>query len=51
MKYSKTELKDLAKAEQITAFKHNGFWKSMNTLKDVMELNELHDKGLASWTK
>lgn len=42
---------DLAKDGQITAFKHNGFWKSMNTLKDVVELNELYSKGNAPWIK
>jgi len=31
----------LAKDRQISAFKHTGFWNSMNTLKDAMELNEM----------
>ena len=34
----------LAKDRQISAFKHKGFWKSMNTLKDAMELNEMWEK-------
>jgi len=34
----------LAKDRQISAFKHKGFWKSMNTLKDAMELNEMWKK-------
>ena len=42
---------ELAKQNQIAAFKHNGFWKSMTTLKDVIELNELYDKGDAPWIK
>jgi glucose-1-phosphate cytidylyltransferase len=42
---------NLAKDKQIAAFKHNGFWKSMNTLKDVMELNELYNKGNTPWIK
>lgn len=37
---------ELAKIKQIAAFKHKGFWKSMNTLKDVIELNELYKKGI-----
>ncbi|MBI2651618.1 NTP transferase domain-containing protein [Candidatus Woesearchaeota archaeon] len=41
----------LAKKKQIAAFKHNGFWKSMNTLKDVVELNEMHSKGITPWIK
>lgn len=35
----------LAKERQISAFKHNDFWKSMNTLKDAVELNEMWEKG------
>ena len=42
---------ELVKLRQIAAFKHNGFWRSMNTLKDVVELNELYDKGNAPWIK
>ena len=37
----KGTFEDLVKDSQITAFKHSGFWKSMNTLKDVIEFNEL----------
>ena len=37
----KETFEDLAKEMQIVAFKHDGFWKSMNTLKDVIELNEM----------
>ncbi|MBO06276.1 MAG: glucose-1-phosphate cytidylyltransferase [Parcubacteria group bacterium] len=37
----KEALKELAKENQIIAFLHKGFWKSMNTLKDVIELNEM----------
>ena len=42
---------ELAKARQIAAFRHKGFWKSMNTLKDVIELNELYNKGFTPWLK
>ena len=45
----KDVLKEIAKEKQIAAFKHNGFWKSMNTLKDVMELNELYGIGKLKW--
>ena len=47
----KETFNDIAKINQIAAFKHKGFWKSMNTLKDVMELNELHQKGFTPWLK
>ena len=44
-------LGDAARAKQIAAFRHMGFWKSMNTLKDVIELNELYRKGEMKWLK
>ena len=47
----KDVLRDVAKIKQIAAFKHKGFWKSMNTLKDVIELNELYNKGAIKWLK
>ena len=47
----KETFEELAKQNEIAAFKHYGFWKSMNTLKDVIELNELYGKGDAPWLK
>ena len=47
----KEAFEDLAKKKQIAAFKHDGFWKSMNTLKDVIELNELYKSGVKPWSK
>ncbi|MEK6949730.1 MAG: sugar phosphate nucleotidyltransferase [Nanoarchaeota archaeon] len=42
---------DLAKEKQIAAFMHDGFWKSMNTLKDVIELNDTFKEGNAPWIR
>jgi glucose-1-phosphate cytidylyltransferase len=47
----KETFEELAKQNQIVAFKHTGFWKSMNTLKDVIELNELYERGNAPWLR
>ena len=47
----KEVFKELARDKQIAAFKHDGFWKSMNTLKDVIELNELYDAGNTPWIR
>ena|SRR3989338_881746 len=47
----KEAFEDLAKKKQIAAFKHDGFWKSMNTLKDAIELNEICEKGNAPWIR
>ena len=49
----KETFKELVKDEEIAYFEHDseGFWKSMNTLKDVIELNELYEKGNAPWIR
>jgi len=47
----KETFEELSKNKQIAAFKHDGFWKSMNTLKDAIELNEMHEKGNTPWIK
>ncbi len=40
---------ELVKEKGIAAFKHRGFWKSMNTLKDTIDLNELWKNNDAKW--
>jgi len=40
---------DLASHKQLVAFKYNGFWKPMDTLRDKNELEELWKKGNAPW--
>ena len=47
----KETFEDLANAKLIAAFYHKGFWKSMNTLKDVIELNEMFANGKIPWIK
>jgi glucose-1-phosphate cytidylyltransferase len=39
---------NLAKDSQIAAFKHNGFWKCMDTLREKEELESMWEKG-AQW--
>ena len=41
-------LEKLTEDNQLAAFKHNGFWKCMDTYKDNLELNELWAQG-APW--
>jgi len=41
----------LATKGEIKAFKHNGFWKSMNTKKDIIEFNKLFSENNAPWMK
>mgnify|MGYP003685334185 FL=1 len=39
----------LAKAGQLSAYKHNGFWQPMDTLRDKNHLEELWQSGKAPW--
>ena len=42
-------LEKLTTDNQLVAFKHNGFWKCMDALRDKIELNELWESGNAPW--
>jgi len=42
-------LETLAKEGQLKAYKHNGFWKPMDTLKDKTDLNVMWNSGKADW--
>lgn len=42
-------LSTLAKKNQLYAFKHNGFWQPMDTLREKNLLNQLWIKGKAPW--
>ncbi len=47
--WEKEPLEELAKNGQLKAYKHDGFWKPMDTLRDKLELNKLWDSGRAEW--
>lgn len=47
--FEKRPLEKLASDSQMVAFKHHGFWRPMDTLKDKMDLNELWKADEASW--
>ncbi len=42
-------LKELAETNQLSAFKHTGFWQCMDTLRDKILLNDLWNKNKAPW--
>ncbi len=42
-------LKQMAKDKQLSAFKHGGFWKCMDTLRDRSELDDAWNQGRAAW--
>jgi glucose-1-phosphate cytidylyltransferase len=42
-------LQTLAKNGELSAYKHNGFWQCMDTLRDKIHLNKLWDNKKAPW--
>lgn len=42
-------LEELAGADQLRAFRHEGFWDCMDTYKDLVTLNDLWEKNEAPW--
>jgi glucose-1-phosphate cytidylyltransferase len=42
-------LEKLAKEENLSAYKHAGFWKPMDTLKDKQDLNKYWEASQAEW--
>jgi glucose-1-phosphate cytidylyltransferase len=47
--WERKPLESLAKADQLQAFTHNGFWQPMDTLRDKHHLEELWASGQAPW--
>ncbi|MBK5241003.1 glucose-1-phosphate cytidylyltransferase [Clostridium sp.] len=47
--FEKEPLENLAKENKLNAYKHKGFWKPMDTLRDKNELDELWNSGKAAW--
>jgi glucose-1-phosphate cytidylyltransferase len=47
--FEKAPLETLATDGKMHAFKHRGFWKPMDTMRDNTELNAMWDKGQAPW--
>jgi len=47
--FERLPLENIAKKGEMNAFKHSGFWKPMDTMRDNFELNEMWDKGTAPW--
>jgi glucose-1-phosphate cytidylyltransferase len=51
MPFEREPMQRLAVAGQLTAYRHNGFWKPMDTLRDRLELEALWEGGDAPWTQ
>lgn len=42
-------LRKICSKGELSAFKHNGFWRAMDTIKDKIELNRMWKAGKAKW--
>ena len=47
--WEREPLEKLASSGQLTAFKHRGFWKPMDSMRDHKQLNELWENDNAPW--
>lgn len=47
--WEREPLEQISNIDQLIAFKHNGFWHPMDTLRDKNYLNELWKSGNAPW--
>ena len=47
--FEQLPLEKLAKDNELCAFKHKGFWKPMDTLRDKRQLETLYENGKAKW--
>ncbi len=49
MTWEREPLEGLAADQQLAAFKHAGFWRPMDTLRDKIQLEEMWESGKAPW--
>jgi glucose-1-phosphate cytidylyltransferase len=49
VQWEKKPLKEIAEDNQLAAYKHKGFWKPMDALRDRIELEQLWSSGEAKW--
>jgi len=49
MPWERDPLENLAKDKELTVYKHCGFWRPMDTLRDRNQLEEMWDSGQAPW--
>lgn len=47
--WERAPLEQLAAEEELLAFRHHGFWKPMDTLREKTELEEMWNAGTAKW--
>lgn len=47
--FEQAPLRELAQQGELSAYRHGGFWKPMDTLRDKVELERMYDEGDAPW--
>ncbi|HSC78856.1 MAG TPA: glucose-1-phosphate cytidylyltransferase [Chitinolyticbacter sp.] len=47
--FERSPLEHMAADGKLMAYRHAGFWKCMDTLRDKIQLNQLWDRGTAPW--
>lgn len=47
--FERDPLENLANEGELYTYRHEGFWKCMDTLRDKQQLNEMWDSGKAKW--
>ena len=47
--FEREPLENLARDGKMISYKHRGFWKPMDTMRDCIELNEMWNGGKAPW--
>ena len=47
--WERSPLETLASSDQLSIYKHSGFWQPMDTLRDKLHLEELWESGKAPW--
>ncbi|KHD23471.1 glucose-1-phosphate cytidylyltransferase [Vibrio caribbeanicus] len=47
--FEQEPLQSLAEDQQLYSYKHHGFWKCMDTLKDRNDLDKMYTSGTAKW--
>lgn len=47
--FEQEPLQGLARDSQLYTYRHNGFWKCMDTLRDKQDLNQMWQSGTAKW--
>ena len=47
--FEREPLESLTKSNELHAFKHHGFWRAMDTLRDKNTLNKLWNENNAPW--